>query len=709
MVLTSLILLTLLAAPADYTARVDVLRKHVERLQAITVSENDQDAKATKLAQLAESLNKPIGDEEAYKALYREIDAVRTWLLTQSINKPTTYPGTIREVEGSMELTNGKQTIRISKKDGQVTLIQSGYEWRMAPCDNTDIELEGKSLSLLSAQKLKVVELRTGYSIGLLATLTEFEQAPGLELILGIHLSDWDVLFEITPLKEGVPVKGVNWPKPIQFETQAPQDYSVLPYMQGALIPANWSNELKRARGLCQTRWFYMPWWGQVRGGHGIQAIFETTFDGGGDYVHPAGGPTKVSPHWFSSLGNLRYPRRIRYFLDEVGSYVTMAKRYRQYAKENGHFVSLKEKLVRSPQISEVIGKPVVHLGSLYHFVEEARLYNQEKIENNHALTPLADLAAGLRKLKQDGIEDAYVHLDGWGFRGYDNTHPDVLPPGQEQGGWEGLREFAKTCKELGYLFAVHDNYRDFYKSAVSYDPRLALQREDGSLPEDATWCGGPQAFLSARFAQEYVRRNHDLFAANGVQLEGAYLDVFAVADLDESFQPAYPMSREDCARFRLSCFDLLRARGYVISSEEPVDFAVPSLDLVHHGPYPTYPNLGGGTAVGIPVPLFSLVYHDSILLPWDMGEDGGWGTPKGDAGRLHCLLNAGLPYTGPGATPEQIKQVKEACALAERLAFQELVNHEFLDDTKRRQRTTYADGTQVTVNFDTKEYRIEP
>lgn len=166
-------------------------------------------------------------------------------------------------------------------------------------------------------------------------------------------------------------------------------------------------------------------------------------------------------------------------------------------------------------------------------------------------------------------------------------------------------------------------------------------------------------------------------------------------------------MTRAECAEYRRDCFDLLRARGYVVSSEEPTDYLVRSLDLVHHGPYSTSPNIGGGAATGIPVPLFNLVYHDSLLLPWDMGEDGGWGIPGGDAGRLHCLLNAGLPYVHPGATSKLISRVQEAAELARRCGTLEMVSHEFLDDTHRLQRTTFSDGTTVTVNFATKEYSI--
>ena len=48
---------------------------------------------------------------------------------------------------------------------------------------------------------------------------------------------------------------------------------------------------------------------------------------------------------------------------------------------------------------------------------------------------------------------------------------------GPEQGGWEGLRRLADTCDELGYLFAVHDQYRDFYFNAASFDDDFAIFR----------------------------------------------------------------------------------------------------------------------------------------------------------------------------------------------------------------------------------------
>ncbi|NUN97727.1 MAG: hypothetical protein HUU16_16315 [Candidatus Omnitrophica bacterium] len=699
----------LLAAPSELEPRLANLRAQAERLELFTVGDALQAEKERRLSEIAARIAEEATGTESIKALYESIDATREWLLANAADPPALQPGTLRESEDSWRIENPGLSATLAKKDLSLVFETPGARWEMEPCGHGDLETSGKTLSLFEARERTIEPFRAGPSLGVLITLKDFAEAEGLELYLGVHLSGSEALFEVAAREGPVGVGALHWPKAIRFDSRKADDYSVIPYMQGMLLPANWPKEFIRERKLCHTRYLYMPWFGQVREGKGYQAIFETGFDGGGSIIHPASGPTTLRPMWFSSLGELRYPRRVRYVFDDNAGYVSMAKRYRRFARETGHFVSLREKLARTPALSKVIGKPVIHMGSLYHMAKTSKYYNAENVEGNHGFTSLSDLAASLRKLKEREIEEAYVHLDGWGFRGYDSAHPDPLPPGEEQGGWQGLRDFAATCKEIGYLFAVHDNYRDFYENSVSFDPRLALMRQNGEHPKDSTWCGGPQLFLSARFAPEYVRRNYDLFAENGVELGGAYLDVFAVADLDESFQPAHPMSREDCARYRMDSIELLRSRGFVMSSEEPVDFAVPFLDLVHHGPYPTYPNLGGGDAAGVPVPLFNLVYHDSILLPWEMGEDGGWGIPKGDSGRMHCLLNAGLPYLSPGGSDEHLAQARLACQLAERLAFEEMVNHEFLEEGKRRQRTTYSDGVQITVDFDKGTFQVEP
>jgi len=701
---TTVLALVCVFAADDFAPRVAVLQIHVERLQAITVPETLAPEKSAKLSELKSLVDKGATSLDEYNALYYKIDEVRKWLWKNAVNQPTRIQGEYLTKDDGWELRTPSLTLHLAKTLS-LTVTTPKAEWRFAPCDGNDVELSGSSFSLVSAGKQRCESFDTGYSKGLLVTLSEFPAAPGFELRLTINLIGNEVVFEVAAKDTDAVVKFLRWPKPVILGN-SDSELSVIPYCEGMLLPGNWAQDIKRDE-LCNSRTLYMPWWGQIREGHGVQTILETSDDAGVRYVHPSGGPTVIQPWWAGSLGKLRYLRTVRYVFDDQASYVTMAKRYRRFVQETGRFVSLDEKRQRTPNVNEVIGRPVIHIGSLYHFVQEASLFNKDRIEANHQLQTFAALAEQLKKLKSRGVGDAYVHLDGWGYYGYDNGHPDVLPPGEEQGGWNGLRNFADTCEELGYLFAVHDQYRDFYLNAVSFNDRLTATRLDGSREEHSTWCGGPQTILSPRFAPEYVRRNHDLFAKEGVKVRGAYLDVFAVVPLEESAQTAHPMTRSECAAYRRECFDILRARGYVVSSEEPADYLVRSLDLVHHGPYATSKDSNG--PMGVPVPLFNLVYHDSILMPWNMSDDGGSGIPKGDAGRLHCVLNAGLPYLGPGDSDEQIGRVREACVLAQRCNTKEMVNHEFLDATRRKQRTTFSDGTKVTVDFDAKAWVVEP
>lgn len=690
-----------------FAPRVDTLRFHVDRLEQITVPEALRVEKETRINTLRALLEEPITDEALFTACYYAIDDVRQWLWAESVHHPQKARGRFEETADSWSVTTEALTVRLHRDTLALEVQTPKHLWQFAPADDGDLEFSEGRLGLAQASSVTAEAFDTGYSTGMLVTFAGFPGMDAFELRMTLHLIGSEMVIDLAA-KEGLETfLLLHWPKAIVLD-DSPDTLSVFPRMQGMLVPGNWPQHIQSA-DLCNSRTLYMPWWGHIQNGAGAQVILETDDDAGCEYVHPEGGPTRATPRWYGSLGKFRYMRTVRYVFDDEASYVRMAKRYRRHVKENGRFVSLMEKLARTPALEEVIGKPIIHLGSLYHFVQEASLFNRDRIEANHSLQTLEQLAAQLEGLKEKGVDAAYVHLDGWGYYGYDNGHPDVLPPGEIQGGWEGLRNFADTCSRLGYLFAVHDQYRDFYLNAASFDDRLTALRLDGTREEHSVWCGGPQTILSARFAPEYVRRNHDLFRANKVWVRGAYLDVFAVVPLEESSQSAHPMTRTECARYRRECFDLLRARGYVVSSEEPADYLVPSLDLVHHGPYATYPHIGGGEACGIPVPLFSLVYHDSILLPWEMGEDGGWGIPKGDAAWLHCFLNAGLPYLSPHDDEAQIERVKKAAEWARHCAFKEMTGHQFIDGDWRRQRVSFSDDSFAEVNFETREYHLEP
>jgi hypothetical protein len=57
----------------------------------------------------------------------------------------------------------------------------------------------------------------------------------------------------------------------------------------------------------------------------------------------------------------------------------------------------------------------------------------------------------------------------------------------------------------------------------------------------------------------------------------------------------------------------------------------------------------------------------------------------------------------------KELARVQTMCVLNKRLGLVEMTNHEFIDGGYRKQRTTFADGTTVTIDFDADTFDIEP
>lgn len=487
-----------------------------------------------------------------------------------------------------------------------------------------------------------------------------------------------------------------------------PSSYTVLSRMQGTLIPAG--TKIRIADGRIFERDGYMPIYGQVRGDTGYLAVYDTPYDARYELRYENGGE-KVAPLFVTSLGHMAYPRRMLYRFMQNCDYNDFASSYRAYVKRRGHLVTLREKIARNPKVERLIGCPVIHSGIATHISPDSNYYQPDKPEVNDNFISFRTRAEQIKSLSERGVKKAYTHFDGWGRHGYDNLHPDPLPPHEEAGGVEGMRELAEATTAAGFIFGIHDQYRDYYYDAPSFSFDNAVMYADGTHPFCSIWYGGKHSFLCSSVARDYVRRNYAMFEEYGIGIEASYLDVFSVVQLDECFSPAHPVTREQCAANRRECLDILTDRGIIPSSEEVLDCILPSQVLCHHAPFATS-NLGSREAepVGIPIPLLNLVYHDCVVIPWigRRNERGGWGIPKNDSAYTHAWLNGDPSYLSITADAEEIAEVAATSANAERLALQPMLRHEFLSESRRVQRTSFADGSTVTVDFDTNEVKCE-
>ena len=486
--------------------------------------------------------------------------------------------------------------------------------------------------------------------------------------------------------------------------------YTVLPRMQGTLLPARCEKTIKGGHyeGIVFEREAYMPVFGQVYGaegygrGCGYTAIFDTPYDARYIFDHEPGGDTQITPMFVSSLGRIGYKRVMLYRFSDALDYTGVAKTYRAYLKEKGRLVTLRQKIAVNPAIARLIGTPVIHTGIARHIAPESDFYDPDDPAANDVHTAFRTRARQLRGLKAAGVERAYLHLDGWGRHGYDNLHPSPFPPHKKAGGAEGMKALADTCRELGYVFGIHDQYRDYYFDGPDFDPDNAVKYENGTRPYHSRWDGGRHTFLCASLAPEYVKRNYDEFERLGIRIEGTYLDVFSVVELDECFNPRHRMTREMCAEYRRECFHAVNSRGIIPSSEETMDCIVPAIALCHHAPHYNTELEENSEHIGVPVPLFNLVWHDCIITPY-FAIGGTWGIPLGYDPLGLAYINGGTVYADiEGNTPEEYAKLSAVLELHEKIADREMLRHEIIDGDPKRQRSVFdsPDG-EIIVDVD--------
>ena len=387
-----------------------------------------------------------------------------------------------------------KQRVTLNPKDLSMKVLAGSTKWSMDASRPGDmlVKIRGKEfpVRLADARSIKVEPYDTGYKTGVKLVLSNWhlqeKQAADATVYLTVCLEGKDeelVCDAHADEAGGTLVRQLDWPPALDGSVV---DHTLLSNHRGVLLPRNWpkphfpirSTDMGGNAKVTDTseiqsnviESWSMSWWGFQQGPDAMMCIVETPDDAAYQFDHPAGGPTTIGPRWRSSLGKFRYPRSCRFAFIPNGTYVDLAKRYRQHAMDTGLFVSLNEKIARKPIVKELIATPLSRIGILTNYAPDSLRWSTTNPSQNYRMTSFDERAKQLRQYKAQGLDRLTVCLTGWPNQGYDRQHPDELPPAPIADGWEGLKRLADTCKELGYLFSLHDQYRDYYTDAPSYD-----------------------------------------------------------------------------------------------------------------------------------------------------------------------------------------------------------------------------------------------
>ena len=629
-----------------------------------------------------------------------------------------------------------KNSVTLNPSDFAI-VVQAGHvPWRMVPSSDKDLIVHSGddefSLRFTDAREIRITPHDTGFKSGIKITLAGFPHRGlrGLGSPLDLRLvftmcldgGTEELVFEAMANEGEAKVRELNWP--MAFDGRE-IDYTVLANDDGVLLPRDWP---KRYHPINRAEWdtsiiqsnliesWSMSWWGFQKGVAAAIVIVETPDDAGYTFSHPAGGPTSIGPSWRPALGSFGYVRTLRMDFLAQGNYVTLAKRYRQYVMDTGLYVSLKDKIARSPLVKNLIGNPFTGLSVLRNYKAGGARYDEKNPQNNYRLTTFAQNAQRLRDLKAKGFDNLNVSISGWLQFGYDRQTPDALPPAKEAGGWEGMKALFDTCKELGYVCWLHDQYRDYYLDAPSWNPEFAVHEEDsvrptaafpgtrfkkrwkeGYIPYMDNWDGGTQSYLNSRYMLGHVQKNYRMLWEHGIRPQGSYQDVFGYVPPDQDFNPDHPNTHTESMKHRAAVMQWTRRHLGIVGTEDGADWVIPYTDYVTSRLNRNPASGNDASSEGaIDIPLYELVYHDAVVTSYSV-------IPRG-------FLHGSAPsMRSTGGSEPDYDEVRRMAALHMRVGLVEMTNHEFLDRDRHRERTTFADGTTVTVDWEKQTVEIAP
>ena len=129
-----------------------------------------------------------------------------------------------------------------------------------------------------------------------------------------------------------------------------------------------------------------------------------------------------------------------------------------------------------SPYIQEVAGRMVVDIRS----------------------GDFSTTAGEIATLGMYGVNNCTVIIHDWQNQGYDNALPDQYPANSALGGNAGMDEISQATRNLGCLFAVHENYTDYYPDYDDFTS--AAVARGGNDSETLGWLNvntGIQAYVT--------------------------------------------------------------------------------------------------------------------------------------------------------------------------------------------------------------------
>ncbi len=625
-------------------------------------------------------------------------------------------------------IENDVLKISVNKLTACFTVVekQSGQVWGSDPWENAagllTLSSEDVKKQTVNISKSKTVEVvqKDGKTIAIKfadITLNDGSIASGVTIATELRLVNASHKLEVQILEtksEDFKLTDLRYPaRQFSLITDEDKGAGVIPQKQGIICPSyifpmnggrfcKWDDATYNGKSVGKLELFNngtgltMPWWGTHNKKSAVMGIVDEAsrpemfynINNNGQYLFNAEG--KMSPYqrvlfldpiW--KLNGEDSKHQITYHFIPAGDYVAMAKEYKKEAIKRGHFVSLKEKLARNPNVAKLPGAIYFGIyGGYPHYVNMPGMaFTFDELKNI------------IQTIHDDfNVEKAFVHA--WGT--FSNFVPHNFPISEVLGGPQKLKAAVDLAKSYGYLYSSYHAYSPMLENDPDFTTELMGRNENGQLK--AT--GSRWARVDPKFQLDLARKNFES--------EVSYLGL--EADITDITFAAY---REDGKEGRIELAKYIDSFNLVNGTEHGQEQWIPYFDMFEGMTYLETRPLG---QLSHHAPLFNLVYHEAIANFGKIQDPDNEVTENGDF-RIKALRSM---LFGRGTTiffaPYEFEGMKPMIEMARDLVspvhketfYAELLSHEYLSADFKVQRSRYSSGTEVIANLGSVSQKIE-
>lgn len=625
-------------------------------------------------------------------------------------------------------IENDAVKVSVNEATGCFSVIEkkSGQVWGSDPWENAaglltlanDKGLK-QTVNLSKSKSVKVVR-KEGNTILITFSEPVLEDgsiAAGVSIATELRLDKTTPKLEVQILKQesgSFKLSDLRYPAR-QFGLKTDEDIGagVIPQKQGIICPSyifpmnggrfcKWDDATYNSKSVGTLKLFNngtgltMPWWGTHNKKSAVMGIVDEAsrpelfynINNNGQYLFNAEGKMStyqrtlfLDPVW--KLDGTDTKQQITYHFIQGGDYVDMAKEYKKEAIKRGHFVTLKEKLARNPNVDRLPGAIYFGVyGGYPHYVNMPGM----------AFT-FDDLKNIIQTIHDDlKVDRAFIHA--WGT--FSNFVPHNFPISKELGGPEKLKAAVDLAKSYGYLYSSYHAYSPMLENDPDFTEDLMGRDAAGKLK--AT--GSRWARVDPKFQKGLAKKN--------LENEISYLGL--EADISDITFAAY---REDGKEGRIELAKYIDSLNLVNGTEHGQEQWIPYFDMFEGMTYLQTRPLG---QLSHHAPLFNLVYHEAISNFGKIQDPDNEVTENGDFrikalrsmlfGRGTTIFFA--PYEFEGMAP-MIEMARDLVSPVHKETFySELLSHEYLSADFKVQRSRFSSGTEVIANLGPVTQKIE-